>query len=182
MNLWLAFYCSDNFVCTLIIGLASMCDRFSYIRQMINVPPFKAQEICCDATSPNIPEKASFFFKSSYHKHDVVSRGRVHIDFSLHVIQPPAQPLGIWRCRVNYWLQDATLDISYEQGLDYFKDGFRRALAEAELFVKAKYKFQSVFTPPTDEELLVRYKAILAKQEAANSEVKNPNHELRINK
>lgn len=136
---------------------------------MINVPVSTAQEICCDATSPNIPDKASFFFKSSYHKHDVISRGRVHIDFSLHVIQPPAQPLGIWRCRVNYWLQDAILDISYEQGLEFFKDGFRRALAEGELFVKAKYKFHSVFTPPSDAELHTRYDAILAKQKAAQS-------------
>ena len=131
---------------------------------MINVPASNTQEICCDATSPNIPEKASFFFKSSYHKHDVVAKGRVHIDFSLHVIKQPVQPLGIWRCRVNYWLKETTTEISYEQGLEYYKDGFRRALAEAEKFVQAKYKFNSVLTPPTDEALLEKYKSILAKQ------------------
>lgn len=131
---------------------------------MINVPSSKPQEICCDATSPNIPDKASFFFKSSYHNSCL--KGRVHIDFSLHVIKQPVQPLGIWRCRVNYWLQETVTDVSYEQGLEFYKDGFRRAIAEAENFVREKYKLNSIFPPPTDDELLEKYKAILAKQAA----------------
>jgi len=131
---------------------------------MTNISFSNVQEICCDATSPNIPEKASFFFKSSFHKHDLLTKGRVHIDFSLHVIKQPVQPLGIWRCRVNYWLKTEVTEISYEQGFDYYKDGFRRALAEAEKFVQAKYKFNSVLAPPTDSQLLEKYKAILAKQ------------------
>lgn len=129
---------------------------------MIKLPSFTAQEICCDATSPHIPDKASFFFKSSYHK--ACLKGRVHIDFSLHVIKQTVQPLGIWRCRVNYWLQDTVADVSYEQGFEFYKDGFRRAIAEAENFVREKYKLNSIFPPPTDEELFEKYKAILAKQ------------------
>ncbi len=131
---------------------------------MIDIPLSKAQEICCDATSPNIPDKASFYFKSSYHKHDITEKGRVHINFSLHVIKQPVQPLGIWRCRVNFWLQREVSDINCEQGFEYYKEGFRRALAEAEKFVHAKYKFNSILTPPTDAELFEKYKGILAKQ------------------
>lgn len=129
---------------------------------MIELPITKTQEICCDATSPNIPDKASFFFKSSYH--NVCNKGRVHVDFSLHIIKQPVQPLGIWRCRVNFWLQQTVDEVSYEQGLEYYKNGFRLALAEAEKFVQAKYKLNSILPPPTDAELLEKYKTILAKQ------------------
>ncbi len=132
---------------------------------MINLPSYIPQEICCDATSPNIPDKASFFFKSSYH--NACLNGRVHIDFSLHVIKQPVQPLGIWRCRVNYWLQETIADVSYDQGFEFYKDGFRIAIAEAESFVREKYKLNSILSPPADEELLEKYKAILAKQAAA---------------
>jgi len=44
---------------------------------------------------------------------------------------------------------ETVTDINYEQGFEYYKDGFRRALAEAEKFVQAKYKFNSILTPPT---------------------------------
>ena len=132
---------------------------------MIDVPPFKVQEICCDATSPNIPDKASFFFKSSYH--NISEKGKVRVDFSLHIIKQPVQPLGIWRCRVNFWLSASTTEINYEQGFEYYKEGFRRALTEAEMFVKLKYKVNSISPPPTDTELLEKYKAILAKQNAS---------------
>ncbi len=80
---------------------------------MLSTTGYYAQEICCDATSPNIPDKASFFFKSRYHKHDVITKGRVHVDFSLHFIKQPVQPLGIWRCCVNYWLKETPTEISY---------------------------------------------------------------------
>lgn len=129
---------------------------------MKDVPPYIVQEICCDATSPYIPDKASFFFKSSYH--NVCNKGRVHVDFSLHIIKQPVQPLGIWRCRVNFWLQQTVSDITYKQGLEYYKAGFRLALTEAEKFVQNKYKLNSILLPPTDDELLEKYKALLAKQ------------------
>ena len=131
---------------------------------MINVPPYLVQEICCDATSSNIPDKASFFFKNSYH--NVSEKGKIRVDFSLHIIKQPVQPLGIWRCRVNFWLNATTTEINYEQGLAYYKEGFRRALTQAEKFVQLKYKVNSILTPPTDAELLEKYKAILAKQRA----------------
>lgn len=131
-------------------------------KPMTAVPAYKIQDICCDATSVHIPEGISFFFKSSYH--NVCTTGRVHVDFSLHVLAKPVQPLGIWRCRVNFWLQETVNEMSEEQGFEYFKEGFRAALAGAEQFVQGKYRVTSIMAPPTDEELLVRYKAILKKQ------------------
>lgn len=129
---------------------------------MPTLPAYKIQEICCDATSVHLPDNLSFFFKSSYH--NVCTMGRVHVDFSLHVIAKPVQPFGIWRCRVNFWLQDVVKELNDEQGLEYFKEGFRAALAEAEKFVQWKYKVTSIMAAPTDAELAERYKVILAKK------------------
>ncbi len=126
------------------------------------------QEIYCDATSPNIPDKTSFFFKSSYH--NICVSGRVHIDFSLHVIKQPVQPIGIWRCRVNFWLKEAVTKVSYDEGFEFYKEGFTRAMTGAEKFVQGKYKLTSTLPELSNEELLEKYKAILAKQNSNNSQ------------
>lgn len=129
---------------------------------MIDLCSTTAQEICCDATSPYIPDKASFFFKSSYH--NACLTGRVHVDFSLHVIKQPVQPLGIWRCRVNFWLKKTVAEVSYDEGFEFYKDGFKRAMTGAGKFIHEKYKLTSTLPEPSKEELLEKYKAILAKQ------------------
>lgn len=129
---------------------------------MPTLPAYTIQKIYCDATSPRIIEGISFFFKSSYH--NVCSTGRVHIDFSLHVIAKPVQPLGIWRCRVNFWFPEKVNEVNDGQGFEYYQQGFRLALAEAEKFVQTKYRVTSILTPPNEAELLEKYKVILAKK------------------
>ncbi len=79
------------------------------------------------------------------------------------------QPLGIWRCRVNYWLREIVTEVSYEEGFEFYKDGFRRAIIEAENFVRNKYKLNSILSPLDDAALLEKYKAIQAKQQVSVS-------------
>jgi hypothetical protein len=131
---------------------------------MINSANIAAQEICCDATSPYVTETVSFFLKSSYHA--ALPKGKVHVDFSVHVIKQPVQPMGIWRCRVNYWLAEVPKEVSFEDGFEFYKDGYRRALGYAEEFIKHKYNLHSVGKMPADETLMEKYKAMIEKKKA----------------
>ncbi len=128
---------------------------------MINVSAFKVQEICCDATSVNLPDKVSFFYKSTFHND--CAKGRVHVDFSVNVKGTPVAYFGIWRFRVNFWLREETTTVTDEEGFEYYKHGFRLALVEAEKFVASKYKVKSVLTPPSNEELSEKYKSFTGK-------------------
>ena len=130
---------------------------------MENIPAAKIQQICCDATSLNKPEKVSFFYKSSFHR--ALAQGRVHVDFSLNVKGIPVAYFGIWRYRVSFWLGADVTDITQEQGFEFYKTGFHLALEQAEKFVHEKYQVTSVMVPPTEELLLEKYNAFGKKAE-----------------
>jgi hypothetical protein len=130
---------------------------------MLNLSATAVQHICCDATSVNLPEKVSFFYKSSFH--NTSTEGRVRVDFSLNVKGTPVAYFGIWRFRVSFWLPKEISAVTYEEGFEYYKSGFRIALEEAEKFVSEKYRVHSIMPPPTDAELLEKYKAFGAKKD-----------------
>ncbi|MBL0309557.1 MAG: hypothetical protein IPP77_07750 [Bacteroidetes bacterium] len=118
----------------------------------------RIQEIFCDSTSDRLPAQPLFTYKSTYHQS--AYRDRVFVDFSLFVVDKPSLHLGIWRCRVNFWLPENT-DISEElNNLQYYMTGFRRALAEAEKFVFSKYGLQQILAPQTDEQLTEKYETL----------------------
>ena len=128
---------------------------------MLHLPVTYVQEICCDATSLVMPEQVSFSYRSSFHN----AHGRVHVDFSVNVKGVPVAYFGIWRFRVNFWLLKEVDAISYVDGFEYYKSGFRIALTAAEKFVAEKYNARSVMPTITDEILWEKYEGFRDKKD-----------------
>jgi len=130
---------------------------------MMDQAEVNVQEIYCDGTSHQMPDKPFFSYKSTFHNDS--ARRRVHIDLSLHVVNKPSQHLGTWRCRVNLWLPANGNEADSDRWFEHYKTGFRLALAGAAKFVDEKYGIKDILAPQSNEELLARYHALItAKQ------------------
>lgn len=117
------------------------------------------QHIICDGTLPHIPANPFFSYKSTFHQ---PGDDRVHIDFSLHVIDKPSTNLGIWRCRINIWLKEKNDLVDKPKALSYYIEGFQMAFDEAERFVETKYGLKKILAPQTKEQLKERYELLEA--------------------
>lgn len=123
------------------------------------------QQIICDGTQAHLPVQPFFSYKSTLHQPDET---RVHVDFSLHVVDKPSLNLGIWRCRVSFWLKGQTDTSEPVSALSYYIEGFRLAHSEAEKFVEAKYGLKQILAPQTDGQLTDRYQLLEATRAARN--------------
>lgn len=119
----------------------------------------RLQVTCCDATSAFVAEGLSFFHKSSFHNR--AADGYVRVDFSLHVLKLPRQPLGIWRCRVNFLFNENTAEVTRENGFEFYKQGFQAAMKEAEDFIFTKYRLKVSLPAANEENLRAKYNSKL---------------------
>lgn len=119
------------------------------------------QHICCDGTTPTLPVRPVFMYKSSFH---VISANRLNVDFTLHVRNGDAEFCGMWRCRISFWLADKIEKLHVNDGLSYYLHGFKLCYQNAQEFINSKYGASNILIHPTDAELTERYFQLLEKK------------------